>query len=151
MTGPQASFAGQRRTQAWRAVLGEAGRPVPPALHGDWSAESGYAAGLELAESPDCTAVFAANDQMALGLLRAFHERGLSVPHDVSVVGFDDIPDAAYFVPPLTTVHQDFAEVGHRCVQKVLQQIRAGEAGRPGTDLVPTRLVVRGSTAAPRG
>ena len=95
------------------------------AVTGDWSAESGYAAGLVLAETPDCTAVFAANDQMALGLLRAFHERGRPVPHDVSVVGFDDIPDAAFFVPPLTTVHQDFAEVGHRCVQKVLQQIRA--------------------------
>jgi DNA-binding LacI/PurR family transcriptional regulator len=88
---------------------------------------------------------------MALGLLRAFHERGLSVPYDVSVVGFDDIPDAAFFVPPLTTVHQDFAEVGHRCVQKVLQQIRAGGTGQPGTDLVPTRLVVRASTASPRG
>ncbi|MEV3907975.1 LacI family DNA-binding transcriptional regulator [Streptomyces canus] len=151
VAGPQASFAGQRRAQAWRAVLESAGRPVPPALYGDWSAESGYAAGLQLAEPPDCTAVFAANDQMALGLLRAFHERGLSVPHDVSVVGFDDIPDAAFFVPPLTTVHQDFAEVGHRCVQKVLQQIRAHEGGQPGTDLVPTRLVVRGSSAPPRG
>jgi DNA-binding LacI/PurR family transcriptional regulator len=124
---------------------------LSPALYGDWSAESGYAAGLALADPPDCTAVFAANDQMALGLLRALHERGLTVPHDVSVVGFDDIPDAAFLVPPLTTVHQDFAEVGHRCVQKVLQQIRAGGGGRPGTGLVPTRLEIRGSTAPPRG
>ena len=95
--------------------------------------------------------MFAANDQMALGLLRAFHERGLTVPADVSVVGFDDIPDAAFFVPPLTTVHQDFAEVGRRCVQGALQQIRAHGGSQAGTDLVPTSLVVRDSTAAPPG
>jgi DNA-binding LacI/PurR family transcriptional regulator len=149
VTGPQTSFASQRRAQAWRLVLEEAGRPVPPPLHGDWSAGSGYAAGLALADEPDCTAVFASNDQMALGLLRAFHERGRAVPADISVVGFDDIPDAACFVPPLTTVHQDFAEVGRRCVQGVLRQIREGGTSRPGTDLVPTRLVVRASTAPP--
>ncbi len=150
VTGPETSFAAQRRTQAWRAVLEEAGCPVPPPLHGDWSAESGYAAGLALAGESDCTAVFASNDQMALGLLRAFHERGISVPGDISVVGFDDIPDAAFFVPPLTTVHQDFAEVGRRCVEGVLQQIRTGGGSRPGTDLVPTSLVTRSSTAPPR-
>ncbi|MFI9828694.1 LacI family DNA-binding transcriptional regulator [Streptomyces sp. NPDC051913] len=150
LTGPEASFAGQRRTQAWRAVLEEAGCPVPEPLHGDWTAESGYAAGLALAEEPDCTAVFAANDQMALGLLRAFHERGVAVPGEVSVVGFDDIPDAAYFVPPLTTVHQDFTEVGRRCVRTALQQIRTPGDVRPGNDLVPTRLALRASTAPPR-
>lgn len=147
VTGPQTSFAGQRRAAAWRTTLERAGRPVPEPLHGDWSAESGYAAGLALA--PECTAVFASNDQMALGLLRAFHERGRAVPGEISVVGFDDIPDSAYFVPPLTTVHQDFAEVGKRCVQRVLVQIHQNQAARPGTDLVPTRLVVRGSTAPP--
>ncbi|MBB2741706.1 UNVERIFIED_ORG: DNA-binding LacI/PurR family transcriptional regulator [Microbispora rosea subsp. rosea] len=150
VTGPKTSFAGQRRAQAWRLALEEAGRPVPPPLHGDWSAESGYAAGLALAGEPGCTAVFASNDQMALGLLRAFHERGRAVPADISVVGFDDIPDASCFVPPLTTVHQDFAEVGRRCVQGVLRQIREGGASQPGTELVPTRLVVRESTAPPR-
>ena len=70
------------------------------------------------------------------------------VPRDVSVVGFDDIPDSGSFIPPLTTVHQDFAEIGRRCVQAVLQQIRH-ESTEPGTTLVPTRLVVRHSTAAP--
>ncbi|MGW0803478.1 LacI family DNA-binding transcriptional regulator [Nonomuraea sp. NPDC002799] len=150
VTGPPASFAGQRRAQAWRTTLEAAGRPVPPPLHGDWSAESGYAAGLVLAGEPGCTAVFASNDQMALGLLRAFHERRRPVPDEISVVGFDDIPDAAFFVPPLTTVHQDFAEVGRRCVQRVLLQIREHQTSRPGTDLVPARLVVRSSTAAPK-
>ncbi|MGS2647105.1 LacI family DNA-binding transcriptional regulator [Streptosporangium sp. G12] len=149
VTGPRASYAAQRRTQAWRTTLEEAGRPVPAPLHGDWSAESGYAAGLALADEPGCTAVFVSNDQMALGLLRALHERGRVVPDEISVVGFDDIPEAAFFIPPLTTVHQDFAEVGRRCVQRVLVQIRENQTSRPGTDLVPTRLVVRDSTASP--
>jgi len=148
VTGPAESFASERRAKAWRDTLQAAGRPVPAVQRGDWSAESGYRAGLVLAGDPECTAVFAANDQMALGLLRAFHERGRTIPGEVSVVGFDDIPDAASYLPPLTTVHQDFAEVGRRCVQGLLRQLR-NEPDGPGTALVPTRLVVRQSTAAP--
>ncbi|MFD4941246.1 LacI family DNA-binding transcriptional regulator [Streptomyces sp. NPDC058239] len=150
LAGPEASYAAQRRTDAWRRTLEEAGRVPPPLVRGDWSAESGYRAGLHLAEQADCTAVFAANDQMALGLLRALHERGRKVPQDVSVIGFDDIPESGSFLPPLTTVHQDFAEVGRRCVESALRQVRQGEAER-GTTLVPTRLVVRESTAYGRG
>ncbi|GGQ13506.1 LacI family transcriptional regulator [Streptomyces griseomycini] len=146
--GPEGSFAAQRRTDAWRAALVEAGRVPPPLVRGDWSAESGYRAGLELAAHDDCTAVFAANDQMALGLLRALHERGRRVPEDVSVIGFDDIPEASSFLPPLTTVHQDFAEVGRLCVQAVLRKMRQVGPER-GTTLVPTRLVRRDSTAPP--
>ncbi|KAK1183611.1 LacI family DNA-binding transcriptional regulator [Streptomyces sp. NBS 14/10] len=148
LAGPQESFAAQRRTDAWRVTLTDAGCPPPPLVRGDWSAESGYQAGLRLADEADCTAVFAANDQMALGLLRALHERGRRVPEDVSVIGFDDIPEAGSFLPPLTTVHQDFAEVGRRCVEGVLRQMRE-DVAEPGTTLVPTRLVVRGSTASP--
>ncbi|WP_030263700.1 LacI family DNA-binding transcriptional regulator [Streptomyces violens] len=148
LAGPEGSYAAQRRTAAWQAALEEAGRVPPPLVHGDWSAESGYRAGLRLAEQDDCTAVFAANDQMALGLLRALHERGRRVPQDVSVIGFDDIPEAGSFLPPLTTVHQDFAEVGRRCVDGVLRQVREGGTDR-GTTLVPTRLVLRESTAPP--
>ncbi|WP_420037813.1 LacI family DNA-binding transcriptional regulator [Streptomyces sp. cg28] len=151
LAGPSGSFAAQRRTDAWRTALEDAGRPVPEPARGDWSAESGYRAGLELAEHPDCTAVFAANDQMALGLLRALDERGRKVPDDVSVIGFDDIPESGSFLPPLTTVHQDFGEVGRRCVESALRQVRQGAAER-GTTLVPTRLVVRRSTGpAPAG
>jgi len=148
VSGPAGSFAADRRAKAWRSALQEAGRPVPEMQHGDWSAESGYRAGLILAGEPGCTAVFAANDQTALGLLRAFHEHGRAIPRDVSVVGFDDIGDSASYLPPLTTVHQDFAEVGRRCVQALLRRIR-NEPETPGTVLVPTRLVVRQSTAAP--
>ncbi|MEO3754093.1 LacI family DNA-binding transcriptional regulator [Streptomyces sp. B6B3] len=152
LAGPAESFAANRRAAAWQDTLETAGRAVPPPVRGDWSAESGYHAGLRLADEPDCTAVFAANDQMALGLLRALHERGRQVPRDVSVVGFDDIPEAASFTPPLTTIHQDFAEVGRLLVEDVLRKIHAAaEEGAPGagTSVVPTHMVVRASTAPP--
>ena len=148
VAGPAESFASEGRAEAWRETLRSAGRSIPALERGDWSAESGYRAGLRLAGEKDCTAVFAANDQMALGLLRAFHEGGRMIPGDVSVVGFDDIPDSASYLPPLTTVHQDFAEVGRRCVQGLLRQLR-NESDGPGTALVPTRLIIRQSTAPP--
>jgi DNA-binding LacI/PurR family transcriptional regulator len=148
IAGPRESFAAERRVGAWRTALESAGREVPQLLRGDWSAESGYEAGLRIAAEPGCTAVFVANDQMALGVLRALSEQGRRVPEDVSVVGFDDIPEAASFMPPLTTIHQDFAEVGRRCVDGVLRQIR-NDVPEKGTTLVPTSLVVRRSTAPP--
>lgn len=148
LAGPEGSYAAQRRADAWRSALEDEGRVPPLLVRGDWSAESGYRAGLRIAEQAECTAVFAANDQMALGLLRALHERGRRVPEDVSVVGFDDISEAGSFQPPLTTVHQDFAEVGRRCVEGVLHQMRQSGPGH-GTTLVPTRLVLRESTAPP--
>ena len=148
VAGPADSYSAERRVDAWQSALRARRREVPEPLHGDWTAESGYRAGLRLAREPQCTAVFAANDQMALGVLRALHEQGRRVPEDVSVVGFDDLPEAAAFLPPLTTVHQDFPEVGRRCVAQLLRQIRNDEE-EIGTTLVPTSLVVRASTAAP--
>ncbi|KJY24963.1 substrate-binding domain-containing protein, partial [Streptomyces sp. NRRL S-495] len=100
---------------------------------------------------PDVTAVLAANDQLALGLLRALHEAGRRVPEDVSVVGFDDIPEAAFFVPPLTTVRQDFEEVGRQCVARLLDRIDppASEDAPVTAVVVRPELIVRASTAAP--
>lgn len=149
VAGPEESFASGRRQQAWRETLLAHGKEVPPVVRGDWSAESGYEAGLWLAGQEGCTAVFTANDHMALGVLRAFREKGKAVPEDISLVGFDDVPEASSYSPPLTTVHQDFAQVGHRCVDDVLRQIRSNST-EPGMTLVPTNLVVRQSTAAPR-
>jgi DNA-binding LacI/PurR family transcriptional regulator len=148
VAGPQESFSAERRVEAWRDTLLAAGRPVPELVRGDWSAESGHRAGQHIARDLSCTAVFVANDQMAIGVLRALHEAGRRVPDDVSVVGFDDLPESGSLVPPLTTVHQDFAEVGRRCVASVLRQIRNDET-EIGTNLVPTRLVVRDSSAPP--
>ncbi|QKW11221.1 LacI family DNA-binding transcriptional regulator [Streptomyces sp. NA04227] len=148
LAGPADSFAAQRRADSWRQTLDAAGAPVPAALHGDWTAESGYRAGQRLARLPELTAVFAANDQMALGLVRALHEAGRRVPEDVSVVGFDDMAEAAFFPPPLTTVRQDFDLVGQHCVTLLLDQInnRSDRARRMAVEPV---LVVRSSTAPP--
>ena len=93
------------------------------------------------------TAVFAANDQTALGILRALHEHGRSVPDDVSVVGYDDIPEAAYLVPPLTTVRQDLGEVGRRGVELLLALVDGGPAQRHV--MVAPELIVRASSAPP--
>lgn len=116
-------------------------------IQGDWSAESGYRAGQELAAAGNATAVFAANDQMALGALRAFGEAGLRVPEDVSVVGFDDQPEAAYFVPPLTSVNQGFKELGARCIRMLLSDMAQGRS--EAASVLTPKLVVRASTAAP--
>ena len=147
LAGPESSFSAARRTDSWRATLAAAVAPVVEPVVGDWTVESGYRVGLDL--DPAVTAVFAGNDQMALGLMRALHERGLSVPGDVSVVGFDDMAEAQAFWPPLTTVHQDFAEIGRRSIQMLLHEIEDSTRGA-GTTIVPTRLVVRESTAPPR-
>jgi DNA-binding LacI/PurR family transcriptional regulator len=149
VAGPKESVTSERRAAAWRTTLTAAGRSVPPVVRGDWSADSGYAAGLRLADEAGCTAVFASNDHMALGLLRAFREKGKAVPEDISLVGFDDVPEASSFTPPLTTVRQNFADVGKQCVDNVLQQIRTNTT-EPGATIVPARLVIRQSTAAPR-
>ena len=118
----------------------------PP--HGDWSAASGYELGLTLDISPG-SAVFVTNDQMAIGLMSALRERELSVPVDVSVVGFDDVPETGYLFPPLTTVRQDFAALGGLMMQKVLVAVEEPETATEDTPL-PTKLIVRQSTAAPR-
>ena len=136
--GPAAIVAG--RVAACRARR----RRVYP---GDWSSASGYAAGRRIVAEGVPTAVFAANDQMALGVLSALAEAGLDVPGDVSVAGFDDVPDAAYFTPALTTVHQDFAALASRCVA-VLERILRGEAAR--SVRIRPELVVRASTAQRR-
>jgi DNA-binding LacI/PurR family transcriptional regulator len=99
-----------------------------------------------LAERPDVTAVFAANDQMALGVLRALHECGRSVPGQISVVGFDDMQESSSFWPPLTTVHQEFDDVGRHSVDLLVKEIRHPGTAAPTSLLVPTRLVVRAST-----
>ena len=96
----------------------------------------------------DATAIFAANDQMALGVLRAMHEAGRDVPGEVSIVGFDDIPEAQFFTPPLTTVHQDFNEVGRQSLLLLLEEIESGDRSTRRV-VVPPVLKIRESTAPP--
>jgi DNA-binding LacI/PurR family transcriptional regulator len=150
IAGPESSFSAGRRTASWRSTLEAAGAEVPPVLVGDWSAHAGYLLGVTLAAKPEVSSVFVSNDQMALGVMRALHEAGRPVPSSVSVVGFDDMREAADFWPPLTTVHQDFGQVGRLCIEKLLRQIDSPAAVGPGTTIVPTHLVLRASTAPPR-
>jgi DNA-binding LacI/PurR family transcriptional regulator len=145
VAGPTDWNEADERIEGWRTVLEAAGAPIPELLRGDWTPRSGYELGECILRIPELTAVFVANDQMALGLLRRLHEAGRDVPRDLSVVGFDDMPEAAYFPPPLTTVRQDFAELGRRCLHILLGRIE-GEMG-PTRVVVAPELVVRASTA----
>lgn len=148
LAGPPGWIDTSARIDGWRAALADAGLPQGPLFEGDWSAESGFRVGAQIAQHEDVTAIFAGNDQMALGLLRAFSEAGISVPEKVSVVGFDDWPEAEFFLPPLTTVRQNFQELGQRCVQILLAELDGGAKGGMAIEVVP-ELVVRGSTAIP--
>ncbi|MFG1942477.1 LacI family DNA-binding transcriptional regulator [Nonomuraea sp. NPDC048826] len=145
--GPGDWLEAEGRVTGWRSALEQAGRDVPEPLAGDWSPRSGYEAGRSLASMAGVTAVFVANDQMALGVLRAFTEKGVRVPGQVSVVGFDDIPESAYFSPPLTTIRQDFGAVGRHSIGVLLRQIEAGGPQASERLVVPPMFVTRVSTA----
>ena len=146
VSGPAGWTGSEHRTAGWRHALENAGRTVPAPVKGDWTARSGYEAGLRILADPAVTAVFAANDQMALGVLRAAGTLGRRVPEDVSVVGYDDAPDSAYYSPPLTTMRQDFTRLGEQALQLALTKI--GHPYRADQDtLVEPELVIRESTA----
>jgi DNA-binding LacI/PurR family transcriptional regulator len=165
IAGPSANRDAQERVDGWRQALREADAPVTEVLAGDWSAASGYELGLQLASErnasgtrgkrgdrgdPDMTAILCGNDTMALGVLRAMAECGLRVPADVSVIGFDDIPEASYYTPPLTTVRQDFGEVGRQALSALLERMSGASIAGPRVR-VATELIVRQSAAKPRG
>lgn len=121
--GPVTWFDALERERGWRDAMMAAGLPLPAVLDGDWSPESGHRAGVRLLETGLPEAVVAANDQMALGLMSALHDAGVSVPGQVSVVGHDDGPGAAYYQPPLTSVRQPFEKLGEACVEALLSLI----------------------------
>jgi DNA-binding LacI/PurR family transcriptional regulator len=148
IAGPPDFLESRERVRGWRATLEAAGAEVPEPLPGDWSARAGYDLGRRLARDRAITAIFVANDQMALGVLRAAHESGRKVPEEVSVVGFDDIPEAPYFLPPLTTVRQNFDQLGSRSVALLLRMIESPRARRQVVR-IPPRLIVRSSTGVP--
>lgn len=147
IAGPVESQAAVVRTAAWRRRMEEAGLQAPRPWPGDWTAESGYRVGREIAADPTITAVFCANDEMAFGLMRALHENDLRVPQDVSVIGVDGIELSEFSSPPLTTVKQDFALMGHELVRLVMDQVRH-QASHERV-LIPTTLLVRATTAPP--
>lgn len=156
VAGPPDWLEAEARVKGWRETLEEAGAEVPPPLVGDWTPLSGYRAGQELAgrvaagsarrSAADVTAVFVANDQMALGVLRAFREAGLSVPGQVAIAGFDDIPEAEFFAPPLTTVRQDFAAVGQASIRLLVDRLESGGLPDDERVVIEPRLIVRRSS-----
>ncbi|MGC5051519.1 LacI family DNA-binding transcriptional regulator [Micromonospora sp. DT48] len=148
VSGPSDWFDSAGRIEGWREALTAAGAEVPPLVPADWSAAAGYRCGQMLARMPDVTAVFTANDHLALGVLRALHEHGRRVPDDISVVGFDDVPEAAYFIPPLTTVRPDFGAVARASLEMLLTQIESVSGGALRETVAPT-LVARRSVAPP--
>ena len=147
LAGPQDWIEAEARMQGYLREASDNELPIRPPVKGDWTAEFGYRAGRELLNRADFTAVFCSNDLMALGLLHAFREVGLRVPADVSVIGFDDVPEAAHYWPPLTTIRQDFAEVGRRSIGLLLAEL--GSGGERHIDPIRPLLVLRSSTGAP--
>lgn len=143
LAGPPGSFSATARTAAWRRLLEAGGRRIPPYDHGDWSAKSGYVLARRMLETERPSAIFAANDQMALGAYRALAEAGLRIPEDVSVIGFDDVDEAAMYAPPLTTVAQDWEGLGRESLRIALSMTRGGA---PEDVRLPLRLIVRDST-----
>ena len=145
LAGPADWTEANARREGFLIEVRAAGLREHPVPAGDWSARSGYEAGKRMLASREISAVFAGNDQMALGLMHAAHELGIGVPTELSVVGFDDMPEAAHFLPALTTVRQDFAEIGRRAVAQLLSELRATGGSEHGR--IPPELVIRSSTA----
>lgn len=145
ISGPLNWFGARARSQGWRQTMQNAGLEPGLSVQGDWTAVSGYQAAVRLlAEGVPFTGLVVGNDSMALGAISALRERGLRVPEDVSVVGFDDIPESAFFNPPLTTIHQDFNALGKQCVEYLVSLIDQPETPLHQRVLKP-QLVVRQS------
>lgn len=149
VAGPQGWGTSQNRILGWQDALAARGRRVPQAVRGDWSAASGAAAGRELAGRTDVTAILAANDEMAIGVIHAFEQAGRRVPDDLSVVGIDDIPTAAFLHTPLTTMRQDFDAITREGMARLLDLIE-GRTPASQRFALPAELVLRSTTAAPR-
>ncbi|MHB8748706.1 MAG: LacI family DNA-binding transcriptional regulator [Aggregatilineales bacterium] len=146
--GPLHWYDAEERHDGWITTLQTNGLDTSMIASGDWTATSGYEAMQQLLDTgADFSAVVAGNDQMALGAMRALRERGLGIPGDVSIVGFDDLPEAAYFEPPLTTIRQDFAGLGKQSVEYLIQMIESPDTP-PHQRVLQPSLITRNSTRA---
>ncbi|PXY82002.1 LacI family transcriptional regulator [Bifidobacterium asteroides] len=142
LSGPHGWYSSEARLEEWMQASSRYALTAGRVYRGDWSEESGYRVGLDMADDlPD--AVFSANDQMAIGLIRAFCDRGLRVPDDVMVAGFDGVPMGAYTIPSLTTVQQDFDALSSRAVSRAIDMIHGASVKKL---LMQPRLIIREST-----
>ncbi len=153
ITGPRSWWEARERYEGWKETLLRSGLTARPSLvaEGDWSATSGEQAMQKLlTQQPAIDAVFACNDQMALGALRVAHKLGRRVPQDLAIVGFDNTPESAFYWPPLTTVHQHLVDVGRAAVQVLHKTIEARREGKdevePAVTILSPELVVRESS-----
>jgi DNA-binding LacI/PurR family transcriptional regulator len=147
LAGPDWSVDAEERMRGWRTELESRGLPVSGPRIGDWTVRSGYERGLEFASARDATAIFCANDRMAVGLIAALHERGVDVPGQVSLVGYDDIPEAEFLVPSLTTIRQDLQLLGRQIISALLALL--GEESVVDVRAAQPELIVRNSTGPP--
>jgi DNA-binding LacI/PurR family transcriptional regulator len=150
VAGPQRWYSARERAEGWRDALLDADIKPPEMVEGDWSAASGYAAGQRLCTDLSVTAVFAGNDDMAIGVIRAMVRAGRVVPADVSVIGFDDVPIAAYVNPPLTTIGQAFDSHAAAGLNALVLGIENPDETPQVDDAQFSELIVRESTAPPR-
>jgi DNA-binding LacI/PurR family transcriptional regulator len=146
IAGPKKQYESLERLRGYKDEMKAHGLEPLKIVQGDWTSESGFNIGNKLAaRKGEFSAIFACNDNLAVGLLHAFSANGVNVPKDVSVVGFDDAPESAYFNPPLTTMHQDFGVVGRRAVALLFEEL-AGVANIRREQVLPT-LTLRRSVA----
>ena len=144
VTGPEKAYESKMRRQGFETVMKEAGL-TPRVIVGDWTISRGYEIGNQIAaEKKMPSGIFCANDHLALGLLKAFHENGINVPSDISVIGFDNIPESEYLVPSVTTVSQGFDQLGNAAIEKMLLQLR--ESSPKEAVMLKPELIVRDST-----
>lgn len=151
ISGPLTWWEADERKRGWREALQGAGHDVSEkhCVAGDWSSASGAYAFKKLLESfPDMDAVFVANDQMALSVLRESHSRGIRIPDQLAVIGFDNIPESAYYYPSLTTIYQNLQLLGEQAVQRIVEMIQARQESHPviaQSRFIQPTLVVRES------
>lgn len=155
VAGPVRNILDRERRAGFREALDAAGIPRADATicAGDFTFRSGAVAGSELLHMPAerrPTAVFAANDEMAIGLIKHFSEHGVAVPHDVSVIGFDGIDFTDYYEPALTTVRQPRGEIGSKAAERLIEVMQNGALKGPSLTRLSAELIVRGTTAPPR-
>jgi len=151
VAGPADASSATERVRGFRNAIAEAGLPAQPVVEADFHFSGGREATARLLErGADFTALFAANDLMAAGAVRELHSRGISVPGDVSVIGFDDAPLAEMISPALTTMRQPLQEMAQAAVSLLLSRLTDADSGQPTRRVLPTTLVIRESTATRR-
>jgi DNA-binding LacI/PurR family transcriptional regulator len=144
VTGPENDYESDKRRVGYEATMKAAGLK-PDVVVGNWTIAKGFEAGVKVSKMKKRpTAVFCANDHLALGMMKAFSEVGIDVPGDISIIGYDNIPEANYLIPALTTVGQNFDELGSNAIEKMLLQLR--NSSKKEAVMIKPALVLRSST-----